>query len=286
MFLIIAACLLALHFVGKAIGPFSGSLRLPERETFTPKFHEASKPYKSLKALLADTPGNSIHDLNLAVHRALAHGEARPIQIHENWVLWLMGLIYPDARERQSPDQVLRGHYALCSKACVVLIEALHRRGIPAAVTDLKGHVVVEAWDQDRWVVADPDFGWVFEANAATLANDPEWQVRFEENLIQDKHQDIRVEECMRVLRQPEPVAVRPDPTSIDYRGRSAKLSKRNLNPRLAWLQNKAATASWGIPALLVLVSWAFEANSEQSVEAATKSGGSLPAMEEDSPKK
>lgn len=108
---------------------------------------------------------------------SLAHRDNRRIDWDENYLQWLAGLIYSEAGRVQLSDQVLNGQAALCSKACRVLADQLHRfddNGQPIAtrLVGLSGHVVLEVQCQERWFLADPDFGIFVEASVQELAQD------------------------------------------------------------------------------------------------------------------
>lgn len=109
--------------------------------------------------------------LTKTVNRAMLHywykekGEAYNIKIpiSENYILYTLGVIYPERfgmYEFVNWRKGIERGVGLCSQQAIVETEILNENGIEASVVGLDGHVVVTAKiENDRWIMADPDYG-------------------------------------------------------------------------------------------------------------------------------
>jgi hypothetical protein len=88
----------------------------------------------------------------------LTHGESMHTP-WSNWLLWLGGWMHPALGAVRSPDNLLaHGSSALCSESSSVLMQLALRADIPTRHVGLNGHVVMEAWYNNRWHMYDPDY--------------------------------------------------------------------------------------------------------------------------------
>lgn len=95
----------------------------------------------------------------------------------ENFVLWSLSWTVPRVyREYEfcSARKAVERGLGLCSQASIVLVTALRENRVDASIVGLSGHVVVRARvAPDRWVIADPDSGVVFDHDLPGLETSP-----------------------------------------------------------------------------------------------------------------
>jgi hypothetical protein len=93
----------------------------------------------------------------------------------ENWLQAALGLIYRPIKTTQDTDRLLAGGIANCSERSQILKTIAESADYPCRFVGLQGHVVLEVLDGDRWRMADPDYGVVFDRGVESLAS-PEHQ--------------------------------------------------------------------------------------------------------------
>ncbi len=132
---------------------------------------DTARAYERL-ALETDRAGQPIdpHELTRLVASALDHGSPVPLRLHDNWLLWLGGMLVPDLRVSQSPLRLAAGGRGLCSDAVIVLNALAVRAGYDAKMFDLNGHVVSELRAHGSTWVADPDLGLVHAGSVADIS--------------------------------------------------------------------------------------------------------------------
>ena len=119
-------------------------------------------PESVLKAMDSGCAPRAPQELNALVHRSMAHGPSPRLRFLDNWLAWLVGLAWEDARTTQDPRRLAAKGVGLCSDAVLVLIELAARAGLDVEMVDLRGHVVARTeWEGTTWIL-DPDLGVAF----------------------------------------------------------------------------------------------------------------------------
>jgi len=95
------------------------------------------------------------------VFESLRSGD-RKILIYENWLLWGLGKAYAPMGRTQSPKRIVAGGVAICSEAAEVLNEVASINGNASRFIGLQGHVISEIKVNQKWLLADADYGIVF----------------------------------------------------------------------------------------------------------------------------
>lgn len=86
-------------------------------------------------------------------------------------MLWGLGLIYEPISHTQDPNQIVSGGAAICSEATEVLNHLSKINGYPARFIRLDGHVLSEIYVNNKWYLADADYGITFPLGYYELIN-------------------------------------------------------------------------------------------------------------------
>jgi len=183
---VLGALLLALHVAGRFV-----PLRNPAVYTEANHFpDDITLTYAEAKAQLVRRPGEARGDFAVratdVVNRGMAHywrddGAVR-FHVHvppwENYFLWALGWIDPAGYgkwEFADDDKALERGVGLCSQQAIILVRALRRAGVPAAIVGLSGHVVATAAvGPGALILLDPDYGVVVPHSLAEVQRDPD----------------------------------------------------------------------------------------------------------------
>ena len=135
-----------------------------------PGYNNRIRNLMELKEALehADIKFDVISTTNL-VFESLIHTGDRRIDIRENWLLWVLGLIHQPISRTQDPHRIVSGGAAICSEAAAVLNYIAEFNGQSARFVGLNGHVISEIQVDNEWRLADPDYGIVFPMNYMEL---------------------------------------------------------------------------------------------------------------------
>jgi hypothetical protein len=117
--------------------------------------------------------GNEPFELTAAtlrVHQGIVHQEPRFVGPGENWLQAILGTFYPPIKTTQDTDRLLAGGIANCSERSQILKTIAESAGYQCRFVGLQGHVVLEVLDGEQWLMADPDYGVVFDLDVASLA--------------------------------------------------------------------------------------------------------------------
>lgn len=121
---------------------------------------------QDMQSLLTEAQGDGVHKvppvetmyrLWLLVAKRFSHGDQAKYSIYRNWILWSLGQVWSSVAYIRDPDELLRGHSALCDQVSYVLLALAQRAGLPVRHVGLNGHVVMEAWYENDWHMYDPD---------------------------------------------------------------------------------------------------------------------------------
>lgn len=108
----------------------------------------------------------TLHDLeeiNALVFETIFHTDSRKYSLSENYLLYFGGFIHEYISSPQYPQSIIRGGGGLCSEISAVLKHILGEADVTARFIGLQGHVVLEVELDEKRVVADPDYGIVYE---------------------------------------------------------------------------------------------------------------------------
>jgi hypothetical protein len=81
---------------------------------------------------------------------------------HENWLLWLSGVLLPgfDNWEYIDHRRALERGVGFCSQHAIVMVGLLNEHGIPAQIVNLNDHVIARVEiAPNSWYVSDADYG-------------------------------------------------------------------------------------------------------------------------------
>jgi hypothetical protein len=90
------------------------------------------------------------------VRKRFVHGAPARPTLFGNWLLALVQLGYPPLALSGADRILASGAIGSCSQISQVLSELGNRMGLPCRLVGLNGHVLVEAWYDEDWHLADP----------------------------------------------------------------------------------------------------------------------------------
>lgn len=109
-----------------------------------------------------------LREANRRVYLYIPH-RFEKVRFNENYLLWLGGLITDKLHTTNLPGRVFRRQYGLCSEAAYLLKDRVEEAGLDVRFIKLFGHVVLEVNLDDKWYVADPDYGVVYNVSLDEL---------------------------------------------------------------------------------------------------------------------
>ncbi len=115
------------------------------------------------------TAGGFADSATRTVYYGMFHSEDRRISFFENWLMWIAGKFYPAISKTQDGLLLVKGGAGNCSERTQVLMDIFNRNGLDTKLISLNGHVTLEVFFNGRWKVTDPDFGLIYEGDAAQL---------------------------------------------------------------------------------------------------------------------
>jgi hypothetical protein len=93
------------------------------------------------------------------VHKQTVHSDFRRISWRENWLQWLLGQCYGPLQRTQNPVQLMKEAVGDCSERSAILKELFEASGRKCRYVGLEGHVVLEVWTNEKYCLADADYG-------------------------------------------------------------------------------------------------------------------------------
>ncbi|MBD3180114.1 MAG: hypothetical protein GF417_11295 [Candidatus Latescibacteria bacterium] len=245
--IIIAAAgilLLSLDIAGLVVRP-GFTEDAAEGPSGIPGYHYALNDGERLRELLGGPVDQfDLNEANRVLFGSIVHGAGRRLTPYENWILYLIGLIYPPAGKTQDPERIAAGGVGLCSEVAAVLIRIARINGMSGRFIVLGGHTVAEIDTGEGWRVADPDYGVAYELGLSELEG----------------------EKGVSMIRNALKGGGYPDSVIEKYTG-YFQSSNNNMvleegevpSPGLYRLERSAELLKWIIPALLI-ISGAFMA--------------------------
>ena len=175
--------LLALNLAGVAMG--QRSTRLADDQfmrTVDPLRIQPEEFWREARRHPGETDREFVGRATGLVDDAIAHGwghydligrYAPRVPLRENFVLWGLSWARPEVYRNYefcSARKAVERGLGLCSQVSIVLVTVLQQNGVEASIAGLSGHVVVRARvAPDRWIIADPDTGVVFDHDLSDL---------------------------------------------------------------------------------------------------------------------
>jgi hypothetical protein len=173
------------------------------------------------------------------VYQGIVHQEPRYIASGENWLQAVLGLIYGPIKRTQDTNRLLAGGIANCSAPSQILKTIAESAGYQCRFVGLQGHVVLEVLDGDRWRMADPDYGVVFDLGVDSLALFPQQPVVVAA-LASRGHQGQTIARYLELLQSTS------DNQSLPVGS--------PLSPRLYKIEQACAWLIWILPTTAILV--------------------------------
>lgn len=192
-----------------------------------PGYHFPTKTKESLLAIINDDGKidfERFNKINEAIYFSIAHGEPAMLRFEHSWVLWLLAKWKgPTLRYTQNPSKIMMAEAAICSQTARLIVSIAQSKNIEARLVSLNGHVVAELFivEDDKWIVADPDFGVIFPFDVINLT-DKNNQFIVENSLIEKGHGNVEIETYRSVIyngytkRHPLYEAHEPKPEFIE----------------------------------------------------------------------
>lgn len=119
--------------------------------------------YKSIKSplnyLLKVPIKMDLKGYNDLVFENTSHYQNEGIGISQNWIQYLLGLSFPKLRVERLAKHIATSKKGLCSQRSFLLMKILKVNGITSRLISLEGHVVLEAWNKNKFEILDPDYG-------------------------------------------------------------------------------------------------------------------------------
>lgn len=198
---------------------------------------DVSELYEILESPPEIQTVEDLEEINTIVFESIFHTGRRKYSFSENYILFLGGFLHEYISSPQNPAGIIKGGGGLCSEISAVMKRVLRRAGVKARFIGLRGHVALEVEVDDEWVVADPDYGVVYEYPLQVL------EERANEiipgALAEAGYPDEMIEAVVRVFMDSEEnVALPPG---------------QALSPRLALIENAANVLKWVLPAGLLV---------------------------------
>jgi hypothetical protein len=169
------------------------------------------------------------------VYTGIIHHEPRFISPGENWLQAILGLFYAPIKSTQDTNRLLSGGIANCSERAQILKTIAESAGCQCRFVGLEGHVVLEVKAGDRWQVADPDYGVVFEYDMGVVVM-PEQQSLITAALTTAGHPPHAIDRYLRILQSTDDNRRLPIGSPI--------------SPRLYQIEQACKYLIWIIPAL------------------------------------
>lgn len=161
------------------------------------------------------------------------------VPLRENFVLWSLSWAVPRVYRQYefcSARKAVERGLGLCSQSSIVLVTALRENGVDASIVGLSGHVVVRARvAPDRWIIADPDTGVVFDLDLPGLEAAP--------SIARDAYLARGVPESSATSLS----------NAYSRDGNVIAGGVEEFAPTVCTIERAAYVAKWALPALLAL---------------------------------
>ncbi len=186
------------------------------------------------------------------VFESLIHSGNRRIDIRENWLLWGLGLIYEPISRTQSPKRIVSGGVAICSEAAEVLNHLSNINGHSSRFIGLDGHVISEIQVDNKWYLADADYGITFPVGYLELINmDATESYQILQSLLNERGFD---EERVKLYSE----------VLFTAGNNTVQNIQEKQSPRLWYIENIALPLKWGLTLIFGLISLVIYKNSRQ----------------------
>jgi len=203
-------------------------------------YHTRTAPVDRLLEALEGARGTDTPvTLNALVHESMAHGPSPRLLLTDNWLAWLLGALWSDARTTQDPVRLAGKGVGLCSDTVIVLGELANAAGFEFAMVDLQGHVVGQSKSAFGSWILDPSYGVCVEGGIRQFVGAAE-DGTLEEILRGQGHDEQTVQAYLKIARRAETGAV-TRPMGV-------------LSPRLARVESTLAALSWVLPLALIFM--------------------------------
>jgi len=160
--------------------------------------------------------------------------------VEENYVLYLLGYIYPEYRRYESGDyrKAIERGVAVCSQQSLIVMAILKEKGIETKMLALSWHRVATVLADpatDEWWILDPDLGVVIKCGVPEVDNRP--------TLVHEAYvnTDLNADELSAMELRYTDTWDNPQITAQQYMG------------RVYYYEIIAGYAIWAIPAMLLL---------------------------------
>ena len=135
--------------------------------------------------------------------------------------------------------RMVREQKAICSEAAQVLKDIVEYKGLTARFVHLGGHIVLEVFINERWYVADPDYGVAYEAPLEVLET-RNGESRIKTRMARRGHSAETIQHVIKIFRESDKNWRLPEGTV--------------LSPRLYIIEKAADYLKWIIPSIFLVL--------------------------------
>ena len=107
----------------------------------------------------------NLEKMNNLIFESIQHSDKREILFFENWSQWILSKIYNHLKKTQDATLIVDSGMGICSEVVTVMKKIALTNNLNSRIIGLNGHVLIEVYIDDKWYLADPDYGFIFDSS-------------------------------------------------------------------------------------------------------------------------
>ena len=107
----------------------------------------------------------NLEKMNNLIFESIQHSDKREILFFENWSQWILSKIYNPLKKTQDAILIVDSGMGICSEVATVMKKIALTNNLNSRIIGLNGHVLIEVYIDDKWYLADPDYGFIFDSS-------------------------------------------------------------------------------------------------------------------------
>lgn len=107
----------------------------------------------------------NLEKMNNLIFESIQHSDKREILFFENWSQWILSKIYNPLKKTQDAILIVDSGMGICSEVVTVMKKIALTNNLNSRIIGLNGHVLIEVYIDDKWYLADPDYGFIFDSS-------------------------------------------------------------------------------------------------------------------------
>ena len=129
-------------------------------------YHTKIKSSDELKIAISKKSADfNLEKMNNLIFESIQHSDKREILFFENWSQWIFSKIYNPLKKSQDAILIVDSGIGICSDVATVMKKIALTNNLNSRMIGLNGHVLIEVYIDDKWYLADPDYGFIFDSS-------------------------------------------------------------------------------------------------------------------------